>query len=171
MYDINQPFILSLTFLLLSPVTVHSHFKSIPTIDLLPSLLYNNTVRARPTLHHQGSTKMHELGVVFSIIKTIEEVAAENGVTEVSCVALELGEVSAVVPDLLADCWDWAVKRTDILKEAALEIETIPAVTFCEDCRREYPTVEHGKICPHCGSKNTFLLQGNEFSIKHIRAI
>ena len=53
---------------------------------------------------------MHELGVVFSIIKTVEEVAAENDVTEVSAVKLHLGEVSTVIPEYLTDCWNWAVK-------------------------------------------------------------
>ena len=43
---------------------------------------------------------MHELGVVFSIIKTVEEVAAENDVTEVSAVKLHLGEVSTVITHL-----------------------------------------------------------------------
>ncbi|MBR1822519.1 MAG: hydrogenase maturation nickel metallochaperone HypA [Clostridia bacterium] len=113
---------------------------------------------------------MHELGVVFSIIKTVEQVAEENHVSNVPSVTLELGEVSTVVPDLLTDCWDWAVKRTQVMKEARLEIIRIPAITFCEDCRQEYPTVAHGKICPHCGSGKTYLLQGNEFTIKQITA-
>ena len=39
---------------------------------------------------------------------------------------------------------------------------------YCEDCRKTYPTVEHGKICPHCGSEHTYLLQGSEFNIKEI---
>lgn len=49
-----------------------------------------------------------------------------------------------------------------------LEIETIPAITFCEDCEETYPTVQHGKICPYCGSEHTYLVQGNEHQIKEI---
>ena len=49
-----------------------------------------------------------------------------------------------------------------------LEIETIPAVTFCEDCEETYGTVEYGKTCPYCGSEHTFLIQGNEHQIKEI---
>ena len=37
---------------------------------------------------------MHELGIVFHTIRTIEEVAAEQGLTRVGSVTLELGEVS-----------------------------------------------------------------------------
>ena len=54
------------------------------------------------------------------------------------------------------------------MEEAELKIEQIEAVTFCEECQKEYPTVEHGKICPYSGSENTYLLRGNEFLIKEI---
>ena len=35
-----------------------------------------------------------------------------------------------------------------MLEDTLLVVETIPAVTYCEDCRRTYDTVAHGKICP-----------------------
>ncbi len=113
---------------------------------------------------------MHELGVVFHVIEQLEEVAAENDVKNIKSVTLKLGEVSAVVPALLTDCWDWAKKKHDIMTDAELIIEKIPAVTFCEDCKQEYDTIPNGKTCPHCGSGNTFLVQGNEFLIKEIEA-
>ena len=113
---------------------------------------------------------MHELGVVFKVISQVEEIAAENDVTRVEAVTLQLGEVSAVIPEYLADCWKWAVKRTEVMKEARLEIETIPAVTHCDGCGRDYETVKHGRTCPFCGSGETWLIQGNEFIIKQIEA-
>ena len=93
---------------------------------------------------------MHELGIVFHTIRTIEEVAAEQGLTRVGSVTLELGEV---------------------LRGAPLKIETLPAVTHCEGCGENYPTVRHGRTCPYCGSEKTWLLRGNEISIKEIEAI
>lgn len=112
---------------------------------------------------------MHELGVVFHVIKMVEEVAEENDLKEVQSVTLQLGEVSTVIESYLQDVWKWAVqKRSRHMQEAELIVETIPAITFCEDCRQEYGMVEHGKICPHCGSEHTYLLQGNEFLIKEI---
>ena len=93
---------------------------------------------------------MHELGVTFHIMDHLEKVAEENKVTHIRKVTLELGEVSTVIESYLQNCWTW------------------PAVTYCEDCQKTYPTVEHGRICPHCGSEHTYLLQGNEFNIKEI---
>ena len=113
---------------------------------------------------------MHELGVVFYIIRDVKAVAEENNVQKVHSVTLEIGEVSTVIPHLLEDCWNWAVKREPIMDETKLKVEQIDAVTYCEDCKGTYPTVQYGKICPLCGSEHTYLLKGNEVSIKEIEA-
>ena len=63
------------------------------------------------------------------------------------------------------------MKKETVLKDCKLKIEIIDAVTFCEDCKKEYPTVQYGKTCPHCGSINTYLVQGNEFMIKEIEVV
>lgn len=114
---------------------------------------------------------MHELGVVFHCIKQVNAIAAENNVKKINSVTVEIGEVSTVIPYYFEDCWNWAVKKETVLKDAKIVIETIHAVTHCENCGKDYPTVEHGKTCPHCGSGHTFLLTGNEINIKQIEAI
>ena len=78
---------------------------------------------------------MHELGIVFHVIKSVEKIGEENGLTNVASVTLELGEV------------------------------------YCEGCGRDYPTVQFGCTCPHCGSEKTWLKQGSEINLKEIEAI
>ena len=51
---------------------------------------------------------MHELGIVYHIIDTLEQVAKDNELTHIDSVTMEVGEVSAVIPDYLTDCWAWA---------------------------------------------------------------
>lgn len=111
---------------------------------------------------------MHELGVVFHIMDSLEKVAEENQVHNISKVVLELGEVSTVVESYLQNCWKWAVQKRELFSKALLVVEKLPAITYCENCGQTYSTVEHGKICPYCGSQETWLLQGNEFNIKEI---
>lgn len=111
---------------------------------------------------------MHELGIVFYIIRDVKQTAQENGVEHVSGVVMNIGEVSTIVPEYLTDCWKWACSKEEMLDGCELKINTIPAVTFCEDCKAEYPTVAHGKTCPRCGSQHTWLLRGNEVEIKEI---
>ena len=113
---------------------------------------------------------MHELGTVVYIIDTVDKLAVENHLTKIGSVTLEVGEVSGIIPYYLTDCWQWAIQKSQYLKEAQLKIETIPAVTFCEDCKQTYPTVKYAKICPHCKSEHTYLVAGNEYNIKEIEA-
>ena len=111
---------------------------------------------------------LHELGIVYHIIRDVENVARANGVRRVSSVTLLLGEVSGVVPDLLLDAWRWAADKKSVTQGAELIVEHVEAVTHCEACGHDYGTVEHGKTCPHCGSGETYLLQGQEVMIKQI---
>ena len=71
---------------------------------------------------------MHELGIVFHIIRTVEDVAKENHVARIQRVTLQLGEVSGVVESYLQDCWKWAAAKSEILPGAALTVEQIPAM-------------------------------------------
>ena len=95
---------------------------------------------------------MHELGVVFHIIDDLKAVASDNDVSSISKVTIELGEVSGVVEEYLTDCWKWACNKEELVK----------------DCGETYETVKYAKVCPNCGSKHTYLIQGNEFNIKQI---
>lgn len=111
---------------------------------------------------------MHELGIVFHIADKVRKVAEENDVTKVNKVVCEIGEVSTIIGEYLIDCWNWNAKRYPVLDGCELLIETIPAITYCEDCHKQYETVKYGKICPHCQSEHTYLIQGNETEIKEI---
>lgn len=113
---------------------------------------------------------MHELGIVFHVIKMVEEVGEKNSLTSVARVGLALGEVSGVLPDYLQDCWKWAVQKSDLLRDSVLDVRRIDAVTVCNACGKTYGTLAHGKVCPHCGSADTVLLRGNEVELEEIEA-
>ena len=108
---------------------------------------------------------MHELGIVFHIVKTVEEIAVENQASKVGKVVLQIGEVSTVIPSYLEDCWTWKCSKSELV------VETSPAVTFCEECEETDSTTEHGKICPYCGSGRTYLVQGDEHQIREIEVV
>ena len=106
---------------------------------------------------------MHELGIVLHVIDEVEALAKENDVQKVTRLTLEIGEVSTVIPSYFTDCFNW--------KDTELKIETIEAVSFCEDCGCRYKTTEYAKKCPECGSVNTYLLTGNETNIKDMEVM
>ena len=111
---------------------------------------------------------MHELGLVNYVVKQVTKIAKENKVKKIASVTLEFGEVSGIVTSYLYDYWNWYTKKFPLFDGAKLQCETIPAITWCDNCKKTYPTVQYGKTCPYCGSGNTWLQQGNEMNIKQI---
>lgn len=115
---------------------------------------------------------MHELGIVFYIIRDVEDVFNEHEeLTEVKSVTLELGQVSGVIPSYLEDVWKWAIQKHEVMKNAELKIEKMPAVTYCRNCGGKYDTVKYAKVCPYCQSEDTYLLTGNQINVKSIEAV
>ena len=104
------------------------------------------------------------------MVDLLEKVGEENELTHIERVVLDLGEVSGVLVDQLQDCWKWASAKSELLAGAVLEVNQLEAVTICNDCGRTYPTVAHGRICPHCESPNTVLVSGNQMEVREVEA-
>ena len=113
---------------------------------------------------------MHEMGIVVHLARTLDEMAKDNHLVKLGSVTLQVGEVSGIVTDLFTDCWNYFRRRYPVLTDCELKLETIKAVTFCDNCRQEYETVSYGRTCPYCGSGETWLVTGNECVIKEIEA-
>ena len=113
---------------------------------------------------------MHEMGIVTHLAKTLDETARENGIRRIGSVTLQVGEVSGIMTDYFGECWDYFKVRSQFLEDSELILEIIPAVTFCDCCKKTYPTVRYGRECPYCHSGETWLLRGNECMIKEITA-
>lgn len=114
---------------------------------------------------------MHELSIVFEVIDQVEELAKKNHVKEVTGLTMELGEVSTVIPDYFRDCFNWAIKKSTYMKNCKVEIIVLKASSFCKDCKETFDTTVYGKECPHCHKTNTYLLSGDEISIRDIKVI
>ena len=114
---------------------------------------------------------MHELGIVMQVVAETEKAAKESGCEKVIKLRLEVGEVSSVVPELFRDCFEWAKKKTEFLRECELELIILEGISYCRDCKKTYKTTQYAKECPHCGSYNTYLVTGNEINIKDIEVV
>lgn len=109
---------------------------------------------------------MHELGIVMQVIDQVEAVAEENEVDQVKKLRMEVGEVSSIVPELFTDCFQWAKKKTKHMADTELELIVLEGISYCQNCKETYRTTAYGKECPHCGSHDTYLVTGNEVTIK-----
>lgn len=107
---------------------------------------------------------MHELGIARNIIDlalaTLHERCSVAGVTVVE---VEVGRLTAVVPESLQFYFDVLKKGTQ-LEEAQLHIESIPLRTRCTACGLEeapdLPTLR----CSACGNVSV-VCQGRELRV------
>ena len=113
---------------------------------------------------------MHELGTVFYVIQEVEKAAEETPRPRAAGVTRGVGGAGGTTPFSLPAWGRGGGKKPQYLRGGELKTEPPPAVTYCEDCKQTYPTVKYAKICPHCKSEHTYLLSGNEYTIKEIEA-
>lgn len=112
---------------------------------------------------------MHELSVVFEVIKSVDKIALENQLTEVDTIVLQIGELSSMIPKYVVDCFPAATDRTRFEK-TKLKIEILTATALCGQCGKVFRIVENEGKCPHDFSDEWELLSGKEFMIKEIVA-
>lgn len=114
---------------------------------------------------------MHELSIVMEVVKQVERLAKDNNVDKVKSVTVEVGEVSGVVKEYFLDAFKWMCNKTPLMKECELNYITIEAISYCQDCKKTYPTTKYAKECPYCHSQKTYLVSGKDFMIKDIKVI
>ncbi len=105
---------------------------------------------------------MHELSVVFEIVKSVEKFVQTNNLVKVDKLVLQIGQLSAMIPKYIEECYPAAVDGA-ILEDTKLEIEILPANGLCKDCKKVFNLIENNKICPHCGCDSWDLLGGENF--------
>lgn len=110
---------------------------------------------------------MHELGITQSIVDLAEQTAREQGATRILSVTVEIGELSGVVPDAVAFCFEACSKGTP-LEGTRLIIDQIPGRGRCSQCGRETPMDHFTFACPVCDALGLERLQGEELRIREM---
>src|ERR1700722_12162992 len=106
---------------------------------------------------------MHELSIANGIVELCAARAFGERVTRVR---LEIGQLSAVLPDAVRFCFDICAKGT-VVEGAMLEIVETPGRALCRDCNSEVAMTQlFGRCC--CGSANLHVIAGQELKIKEM---
>lgn len=106
---------------------------------------------------------MHELGITQNIIAIVSENAQNK---KVQRVLLEVGKLSAIMPDAIKFCFDICTQGT-IVEGAILEILEIPGMAKCRQCSKTFYVDKPFGIC-ECGSVQLDIIAGEELKIKEI---
>ncbi len=111
---------------------------------------------------------MHEVGIVQSILDTVEPAAREAGAARVSSVALRIGEMREVVPEALAFAWEALCSERPLMAGTELSVENVAPKSACNACGAEFAHDRFHCRCPQCGSADTRVLAGRELEIASI---
>jgi hydrogenase nickel incorporation protein HypA/HybF len=106
---------------------------------------------------------MHELGITQNIIAIVSENAQGK---KVQRVLLEIGKLSAIMPEAIEFCFDVCAQGT-IVEGAILEILEIPGMARCSQCSATFYVDKPFGIC-ECGSLQIEILTGEELKIKEM---
>lgn len=112
---------------------------------------------------------MHELGIVYEVIKVVDNFVKQNDIKRVEKIVLEIGQLSQAIPRFIEECYPAAVDETPY-EDTKLEIITLPANGQCGVCGEIYNIIEHKKVCPNCHGEDYQLISGEEFNIKEVVA-
>ena len=110
---------------------------------------------------------MHEIGVVRSMLRTVEEFAEENGLDRVVSIVVQIGDLSMIVPKYVEDIYSVVVKDTQF-ENTELVIEVEEGQGICRECRRAFPIVKNEGYCPRCGKRDADIISGRDFIIREI---
>ena len=110
---------------------------------------------------------MHEIGVVRSMMRTVEDFARDNGIDEIVSIVLEIGDLSMIIPKYVEDIYSVVSKDTRF-EGTELVIEMVEGQGVCRNCKRAFPIVKNEGYCPRCGKRNADIISGRDFIIKEI---
>ena len=104
---------------------------------------------------------MHELGITRNLVAIVSEAAQGRRVRKVW---LEIGELSALMPDAVRFCFD-VVSQGTALESATLEILAVRPGWQCVACNAAFGEQGHA-ACPDCGAAPLKRRSGDELNIK-----
>ena len=107
---------------------------------------------------------MHEMSIAQSLIDVLREEMISHSVKNLKSVRLNIGQMSAVVPDSLSFCFEVITKGTD-LEGVKLIMNIVPLMGSCNDCEKDFEIKDYNFICPTCGSTKIDTIGGKGMSI------
>jgi len=91
---------------------------------------------------------LHEYSLIQSLVTRVEEEARRRGAIAVHALAVRVGELSGVDPELLRTAYE-TFRAGTVCERASLALTRVPASWSCPRCRR---ALARGAVlrCPHC---------------------
>jgi hydrogenase nickel incorporation protein HypA/HybF len=109
---------------------------------------------------------MHELRIAQEIINITQREMFARKLDKISKIGLKIGALSGIDPEALSFGFEASIADSE-LAGARLEIEFIPVKGRCDSCRADFGVDDFLFICPHCGSNDVTVTEGEELNIAY----
>ncbi|MEU4314309.1 hydrogenase maturation nickel metallochaperone HypA [Nocardia sp. NPDC024068] len=104
---------------------------------------------------------MHELALTQSVVDAVCEHAAGR---RVHAVTVDVGVLTAVVPDAMRFCFDLVAEGT-LAQGASLDLRSVPGAAHCRGCGADFSVTDLVLLC-RCGSADVEIRAGRELRIR-----
>ena len=111
---------------------------------------------------------MHEVSLVRSVVRTLEDEFGVAELARVRDVYLRVGLLSNVEPALMQNAF-WAVQAAAPRYAAlTLHVEVLPILVQCELCGHESTITNYRFVCARCDRPTKNIIQGTELLIHQV---
>jgi hydrogenase nickel incorporation protein HypA/HybF len=110
---------------------------------------------------------MHELKIAEDLSTIVLNTAFSNRLSKVTKVNIIFGQMIQIVPDIFEFAFRETVRNT-VAAGAELDIEIVPVIMSCLNCKNDFLVEENLFACNICGSTDLGIKQGKELFIKSI---
>lgn len=110
---------------------------------------------------------MHELSLARTLVRQVEELAAQHGAAGVSIVRVSVGEFSGVEAELLESAVRTCSAGT-LLEAAEINVLRVPLEVRCSVCSAEFHVCGFRFRCPDCGATDVQVLRGEELMLESV---
>lgn len=111
---------------------------------------------------------MHEVSLVRSIFRTLEEEFPAEKLDRLAQVNLRVGLLSNVEPVLMQSAFQALTEAEPRYRDVTLETETVPVAIYCAACDHTSEVQHYSFVCETCGQLNNNVVQGTELLIHQV---
>jgi hydrogenase nickel incorporation protein HypA/HybF len=90
-----------------------------------------------PIINFDWNLQMHELSVLKEVIRIVEKAVADQKLSKVAAIVLQVGELCGIYTGYLEELFPIAVHNTS-MEGVSLKIQVIPANARCHECEKVF---------------------------------
>jgi hydrogenase nickel incorporation protein HypA/HybF len=110
---------------------------------------------------------MHEISIMQSTLDLALQTAQASAAKAIHCLRMRVGTMTGVVPEALQFAFE-ALRDGTIAAEATLEVEIVPAASWCPNCQHEFESRDWMPECPVCHEARSNLRHGLELELSSL---